>query len=254
MWSSYQEEIEEQTTKWRCSNRFRMNQSRSNPDNKPTDMEKAIDDAVKYSLKILHCTKREGKQEEWEHPTKLRHWVYACVVCDAVIKGTESISHMTKKMEKQESCLGVDSYRNYHSTLYAELERQSWVKGLEKMLLLPRLRGDNPTGLAVYSCWFGAMRPAMETQTKPPKFVISNGFATGQFPEHSMYVAPYETENNWQQHNMTFMIFSESCLHLFDPLGESLNIQEVLTNQLWVTINLLRWIHHSCVLQWTWMK
>ena len=73
---------------------------RSNPDNKPTDMEKAIADAVQDSLKTLHCTKREGKEEIDKPPNMLRHRVHVCIVCDTVIKGTKLISCMTKETEK----------------------------------------------------------------------------------------------------------------------------------------------------------
>ena len=74
-----------------------MNQSRYNPDNKPTDIEKAIADAVKDSLKTLHQTKREGKEEKGKPPNMVRHQVHVCIARDTVIKCTKWISHMTKK-------------------------------------------------------------------------------------------------------------------------------------------------------------
>lgn len=59
-----QEETEEHATQWRRSSRLYMNQSRSNPNNEPTAMEKAIADVVEDSLKTLHRTEREGNEEK----------------------------------------------------------------------------------------------------------------------------------------------------------------------------------------------
>lgn len=112
-------------------------------------MGKAIDDAVTYSLKTLHHTKREGKEKK-KHPDIQRHHVHVCIVCGAVIKGTEPISCMTKyQLKNHKSCIGVVSYRKYHGTLHAELERQYCVEGLEGIMLSPRSRCDNPAGLPV---------------------------------------------------------------------------------------------------------
>ena len=84
-----QEETKAQTTKRKRSGRLQTSQSRSKPDNKPTDMEKAIADAVKDSLKILHCTKREGKEDKGKPSNMAWHGVYFCIVCDVVIKDIE---------------------------------------------------------------------------------------------------------------------------------------------------------------------
>ena len=99
-----------------------------------------------------------------------------------------------QQMKKRKSHLGVVPYREYYDSLHDELERHHCGKALEGMLLLPRSQDDNPAGFPVYLCCFGAMIPSIVRSTKPPKFVIANGFATGQFLGSVTYTSSYGTE------------------------------------------------------------
>ena len=181
-----QEELETkaQTNERWCSDRLRKKTAR----NEATKMVLNNDDenyhiqnAMKEGLEELHCTKHDNNP--------LKHRVHVCIVCDAVIIGTESINRLKQQhLKAHRERLGVKEYRKYHGkdALHPELEKQYSVKGLEGMILSPRARHD-VSGFPCCTCCFSAMRPSMALKD-PPKFLLANGFATGSIPKRISYM------------------------------------------------------------------
>ena len=80
-------------------------------------MDKRIESAMKDALDILHCAQYDN-----DH---VLHRVHGCVVCDAVIKGTEPVCCMTSiQLEKHCERLGVNTYTTFHKILQYRLEWQ----------------------------------------------------------------------------------------------------------------------------------
>ena len=174
-------ETELEKNKRRCSERLRLRNFRNHQEVKDDDEEDDdIQRALQEGLRELHRTKDANNP--------LKHRVHVCIICDALIIGTESINSLKRtdlKVHRQR--LGVEGYRKYYGeeSLHPDLEKQYSVKGFEGMLLSPRARHD-ASGFPCCTCCFGAMRPTLALKN-PPKFAIANGFATGCVPERIRY-------------------------------------------------------------------
>ena len=155
---------------------FRNHQEVKDDDEENDDIQRAIQEG----LRDLHCTKDANNS--------LKHRVHVCIICDAVIIGTESINSLkSRDLKVHRQRLGVEEYRKYYGeeALHQDLEKQYSVKGFEGMLLSPRARHD-ASGFPCCACCFSAMRPTLALKN-PPKFSIANGFATGCVPERIRY-------------------------------------------------------------------
>ncbi len=80
----------------------------SGSEKKDCDMENAINQSMKESVKYLHRTK------DPENP--LKHRAIVCIICDRCIIGTEAIHKTKEQILLHERRLSVASYEEYHET------------------------------------------------------------------------------------------------------------------------------------------
>ena len=185
----------------------------------------------------------------------VRYQVPVCIVGDLVIKGTERISHTNKKTEKAQvlSACGLIHKLQWQTSRWARAS--VLCKGTGRDATVAKITRWQP-------CWFSCLFMLMwyneiidgsvnyTSEVLPLQMVL----LLVSFKSALRTLHHIELKNNIKQQKMTFPIFSAYFLHLFDLLDASLRTHEVLTSQLWVTIIFLRWISHSCVLQWTQTK
>ena len=97
------------------------------------DFKESVDRAVKEALKFLHRTKFDDEPDF--------HQAYVCIICDCVIKGTESLCSLSDKQIKANSHrISVKKYEAFQNTsLPKELIKQYHVRNLPGLLLSPML-------------------------------------------------------------------------------------------------------------------
>jgi hypothetical protein len=85
--------------------------------------------------------------------------------------------------KKYKSSLGAESYENFHNErMHPLLIKQYKMKGFSNMLLSPRAN-KNKKGYSMCSLCYTSLKQKSKSSTKPPKFLIANGFAIGSFPK-----------------------------------------------------------------------
>lgn len=154
----------------------RMNAIAAKSLKKKKDLRNAIISSIRNAIKFLHRTGHDKKTSFHQMPV--------CICCDNFIIGTERVHRMAKEtLKKYEPCLGVTSYEHFHNErLHPLLIKQYRVKGLRGMLLSPRAN-KNKDGYSMCSSCYTTLRRNSQSDTKPPKFSIANGFVIGSFPK-----------------------------------------------------------------------
>ena len=154
----------------------RMNAIAAKSLKKKNDLRNAIISSIRNAIKFLHRTGHDKKTSFHQMPV--------CICCDNFIIGTERVHRMKKEtLKKYEPCLGVTSYEHFHNErLHPLLIKQYRVKGLRGMLLSPRAN-KNKDGYSMCSSCYTTLRRNSQSDTKPPKFSIANGFVIGSFPK-----------------------------------------------------------------------